>query len=349
MKTPGHRRPSSCALAVPVAALVLVGCTDLSPIPSVPWTASAPTLTPLAPLEPTPVPQASALPLTEPGCCARPWWSDDGSQVLFVDDPPGDQPLGVYAVSMDGREPQLASVSISNGGLSPPDGSVPRLPDSARNVQTSPNGDKVAWSQGSTEPTNVDRRQWSLWVVELQGVAAVRVLTVIGGDLIGWAGDGAALVLSGRPSQGGPSGVWRVPLDGGAPLLLAPGERPRSAALSPSAGWVAFYLAFEEDPSRNGVWAVRTSGEGAQSLPGLASYRWGREGHLLYIPYNFDRTDLSLLELDLASGESRALIDGTAFPGGIASNDWAASPMGDRVVYRSATDGRLWVVFLGGI
>jgi len=65
--------------------------------------------------------------------------------------------------------------------------------------------------------------------------------------------------------------------------------------------------------------------------------------------YGEHKAFLSLLELDLASGESRALIDGTAFPGGIASNDWAASPMGDRVVYRSATDGRLWVVFLGGI
>jgi len=170
---------------------------------------------------------------------------------------------------------------------------------------------------------------------------------VIGGDLIGWAGDGKALVVSGRLTEGGQGGVWRVPLDGSPTLLLAPGERPRSAVLSPLGEWVAFYLAFEDDPSRNGVWIVHTSGDGVQSLPGLASYRWGREGQFLFVPYAVDRKGLTLLELDLGTGKTTVLLDEDAFPGGIASNDWAASPTGDRIVYRSAADGRLWVIHLG--
>jgi len=352
MTIPGRRRLRVCALVVALAALAIPGCTDPRLPPVVPLTVSTPTFTPLAPLEPTPVPQPSASPLTEPGCCARPSWSEDGSQILFVDDPPGDEPVGVYAVSLDGGAPQLVSATVSEDAFpssnASSDVSALDLPDAARTARISPKGDRVAWTEGSTAPVNVDLRRRSIWVSQTQGGTAGRVLTIIGGDLIGWAGDGLALIATGRLSESGPRGVWRIPLDGGPPLLLAQGERPRSALLSPSAGWLAFYLAFEEEPSRNGVWVVRTSGEGAQSISGLASFRWGREGQLLYIPYIADRADLSLYVLDLTTGITRALIDGTAFPGGIASNDWAASPTGDRVVYRSAADGRLWILFLGG-
>jgi hypothetical protein len=120
------------------------------------------------------------------------------------------------------------------------------------------------------------------------------------------------LIVSGRLAEDGQAGVWRIPLDGGAPILLAPGERPRSAVLSPSGGWVAFYLALERDPSRNGVWIVDTSGNGIRSLSGLASYRWGREGQLLFIPYAVDQ-GLSLQELDLHSGKARVFLNGDAF------------------------------------
>jgi len=352
MTIPGRRRLRVCALAVPLAALAIPGCADPRLPPSAPLTALTPTFTPLAPLEPTSVPQPSARPLTESGCCARPVWSEDGSRILFVDDPPGDDPLGVYAVAVDGGDPQLVSDSVSEDAFpsSNASGAVSGLdlPDAARNVRLSPQGDRVAWTEGSTEPVNVDLRRRSILVSQTQSGGPGRLLTIIGGDLIGWAGDGLALIATGRLSEGGPSGVWRVPLDGSPPFLLAQGERPRSASLSPSAGWVAFYLAFEEEPSRNGVWVVRTSGDGAQSIPGLASYRWGREGQLLYIPYLSDRTDLSLYELDLITGSTRALIDGAAFPGGLASNDWAASPTGDRLVYRSAADSRLWMLDMGG-
>ena len=350
---PGPPRLRFCALAMPVAALALSSCTDPRTAQIMTAAVSTPTLTPLAPLDPTTVPQPSARPLTEPGCCARPWWSEDGSQILFVDDPPGEEPLGVYAVSVEGGDPQLASASVSEAAFlsTNPSGSVSviDLPDAARNARISLKGDRVAWTEGRTEPVNLDLRRRSIWVSQAQGGTPGRLLTIIGGDLIGWAGDGLALILSGRLSEGGPSGVWRVPLDGGPPLLLAPGARPRSAVLSPSAGWVAFYLAFEEDPSRDGVWFVRTSGEGGRSLSGLASYRWGREGQLLLVPYEGGVSGLSLLEIDAATGETKLLIDGSAFPGGIASNDWTVSPHGDRIVYRSAEDGSLWVVSLDGV
>lgn len=328
--------------------LALAGCIRATAaLP--PAAAISVTPTPLIPLEPTPVPTPSSFPLTEAGCCARPWWSADGSQILFVDDPPGDRPLGVYALSPDGGEISLASLSLSGVPLSPLDLSAPALdlPAAARNIRLSPDAEQVAWSEGSTEPVNVDMRRRSVWASNIQDGIPRRRLTLIGGDLIGWAGDGKALVVSGRLTEGGQGGVWRVPLDGGPPLLLAPGERPRSAVLSPSGEWVAFYLAFEEVPARNGVWIVRTSGDSVRSLPGLASYRWGREGQFLFVPYTVGRIGLTLLELDLGTGETTVLFDEDAFPGGIASNEWSASPAGDRIVYRSAADGRLWVIHLG--
>ena len=39
--------------------------------------------------------------LTTGGCCTQPFWSPDSQQVLFIDQPPPDAPLGIWGVSLN--------------------------------------------------------------------------------------------------------------------------------------------------------------------------------------------------------------------------------------------------------
>jgi hypothetical protein len=158
-------------------ALLVGACA--APIPEA-ATIAAPSIrasvTPLAPQMPTVEPAPTARALTQAGCCSRHWWSADGTRVLFIDDPEGDAPLGIYGVGTNGGVPRLLSTSVTGEGLPPGDAppvvrdtSAPtpgfRLPADADNVMFSPQGASVAWTVGSSLPVNVDRRQRALWVM----------------------------------------------------------------------------------------------------------------------------------------------------------------------------------------
>jgi hypothetical protein len=283
--------------------------------------------------------------------------------ILFIDDPDGEPPLGIYAVAPGGGPPRLVSTSVTGEGLPPGDsppqvpptglGSVPggdpafRLPADADNIRFSADGTSVAWTVGSNLPVHVDRRQRSLWVIAEPFSPRRRLAILTGGELVGWSADGEAVIVTGRPAEDQPPGVWRVPIDGAAPALLAQGERVRGAQLSPSGGWLAFYLAFESDAGRNGLWVVATSHAPAQPVPAFGSYRWGSDDRLYVIPFVPDRESLSLAAFDPTTGAAEELLDGEVFPGGIAANDWSLSPDGGWIVYRSSADGALWIVSVG--
>ena len=361
--TPGLLRRSRCLRLLALAGLLAGACAPGSPIATTSEGGVGPPLasaTPLGPVnatfQPTPAPRA----LTEAGCCARHWWSSDGSRVLFIDDPPGDSPLGIYAAPTARGKASLVSTSFSEDDLAaedaPPELMAPndpgdpslRLPADADNVRLSPDGTAVAWTVGSSLPVNVDRRQRSLWVVGGPTELRRRLALLTGGDLVGWAFDGQAVVASGRVSADGGPGIWRIPIDGSLPTQLAEAERPRSARLSPTARWLAYYLAFETEPARNGLWIVGTSGQAARQLPSFGSFRWGADERLFFIPFVAEDRPLTLAAFDPATGMTEVVREAEAFPGGIAGNDWSVSPDGRWVVYRSATDAALWIVPLTG-
>jgi anti-sigma factor RsiW len=299
----------------------------------------------------TPPSAAAAHALTEAGCCARHWWAADGAAVYFIDDPPGGLPLGIYAVGPQGERVTLATTSIVGEGLPPGDAPPQiepsidpgfRLPADADNMELSPDGASVAWTAGSELPVNVDRRQRSLWVVAAPLEARRHLAVLTGGDLVGWTADGEAVVATGRLAGDGPAGIWRVPIDGRPPTMLAAADRPRGLRLSPSGSWLAYYLAFQSDAARNGLRVVGTSGEPEREVPAFGSYRWGQTGRLYLIPFDPETESLSLIAFDPASGATEILSDGEAFPGGIAANDWSVSPDERWIVYRSVHDGALW-------
>jgi hypothetical protein len=328
----------------------------MAPPPENAITSALASATPLVPLNPTDPPTVAARALTEAGCCAGHWWAADSTRLLFIDDPEGASPLGIYAVATEGGEVSLVSTSLSGADLAP--GDVPpdlspilgpdyRVAADARNIRLSPDGTSVAWTVGSNLPVNVDRRQRSLWVAAGTPDLGRRLAVLTGGDLVGWAQDGEAVVTTGRVAADGVPGIWRVPIDGRSPTLLAEGQRPRGARLSPSARWLVYYLAFEADPARNGVWIVGASGEPARKLPSFGSYRWGSNERLYFIPFGSEGQPLTLASFDPATGAAEVVRDAEPFPGGIAVNDWSVSPDGRWVAYRSAADAALWIVPTG--
>src|SRR3990172_7236533 len=292
---PGLLRLSRRAVQVALAALMsgpgaagpAVAASTRESAPSVPTTT-----TPLSPRSPKGQPTPAARALTEAGCCARHWWSSDSLRVLFIDDPPGDAPLGIYAAPAGGGEVGLASLSVLGEDL--PAGDAPlaatpsaslRLPAAAENVRLSPDGLSVAWTVGSSVPVNVHRRHPSLFVLGGPTDLRRRLAVLTGGDLVGWAEDGRAVVATGRVSADAVAGIWRVPIDGSPPALLAEADRPRGVRLSPTARWLAYYLAFQTDPARNGLWIAGTSGAAAHQVPAFGSYRWGADERLFFIPF----------------------------------------------------------------
>jgi hypothetical protein len=221
------------------------------------------------------------------------------------------------------------------------------VPDGARAVAVSPDGSRVAWTEGASSVTNLDVRQRTLWTNDPGSAERLQLGTLIGGDLLGWSGDGLYLIVTGSASGAEEKGLWRVPLGGGDWSLIQAAERVRSPLRSPGGGWVVFYRAFEADPEAHGMWIVEIQGNRVIQVSDLASYRWRDDSHLLYFPYAPDEP-VRLLELAVETGDIREIADATSFPGGIAANDWSVSPTGEWIAYRSAADGRLWAVPIVG-
>ncbi len=345
-------------LSLAAVFFTLAGCspTDSAPVATGPAKpAGTATTTRLAPLLPTATEFPSVWPITEPGCCARPWWADDGSRLFFLDDPPGVSPLGIYGVSANGgpvvlEEPVFSSADLGRlippGDFVSPGPDVPPPPSGAASIRLARGGDRLAWTLGGEGVANLDLRQRSVWLSGQDGGPPLQVGTLQGGGLIGWAAHDAGLVVTGRIDPVGPSGVWFLPIRGGEPTLLVEGRRPRGAALSPSGRWIAVSFAFEEDPGRNALWVADTTGGPVRTIPGWASYRWAGD-QLHHFPFDPSVEQPALQVLDPATGLISVALEGGFFPGGIANNEWEPSPLGDRIVYRSR-DGGLWVQSVPG-
>jgi len=334
----------------------VVGCSSPSP-PRVGFShpilpVASPTF--LAPVEPTLRAEPQAHRLTEAGCCSRHWWSADASRVLFLDDPPDDSPLGIYGVRPTGGEVEWVA-SLDGEGLPPPDrspdahpewGGDGPLPAEAQDIRISRDGTRAAWTTGGTLPVHIDRRQRTLWVIDGPTGSPRRLTVLTGGDLVGWAEGDQALIVTGRTSSTAPAGIWRLPLDGSPPSLRASVDRPRGLLVSPSGGWLAYTVAFDPEPGRNGLWVVGTSGGEPLRLPDFGSYRWGEEGQLVFVPYRPTAGEL-LLEVFDAGTRRLWVVAEEAFPGGVANNDWSVSPDGEWIVYRAAEDAALWAFPIG--
>ena len=320
----------------------------------------APTSTPTI----TPTPRPQLIQLTTDGCCVNPGWSPDSRQVLVIDKPAADADVGYYAIEVAGsdRTPQYAG----RVGLYSPDrtlaafaeGSrtvVERLssgeswimPNNGQSVEFSSNNRRVAWEREAISGP-YDQRQNEIFVADYMGENAERVTRVYGGGLVGWLPGSNSLLFSGRPSLDTRERTLSVlDLDGNTAADLVTAERIASISASNDGTWVAYFISFNEDDTRNGIWVQRTDGSEARKLDQWGAYQWRDDSHLLMIPMRAASDQpFELWEIDAATGQSRQLTSAATTPLTILNGDWRVSPDGKSIVFVNNVDRNLWVLKL---
>jgi hypothetical protein len=313
---------------------------------------------------PTPTAVGGPIPyrLTEGGCCPYPSWSPDSNWIPFLDRPGAYEPAGLYAVAANGGEVVLivdragnfsrdwSRVAYTDSGRTFverwADGERWEIPNEGREVCFSPSGQVIEWEVMSRGIEFPDLRQQAIWIANYNGSNAREVVSIMGGEFVGWVNGEGEILVTGRLAPYGPSGIWRILLENGAGQLLLETDRIRSPLLSPDGDWLAFTVAFDTQKERNGLWVIRTDGSFSTKLELFGAYRWRREGELLVIPLDLEQPGPALWQVDIDNGRSWRLIDPLQTSLQIASNDWQPSPDGDKIVFRSAVDQNLWVLEL---
>jgi Tol biopolymer transport system component len=358
-----------------LSSLLLAACVRVDP-PSrlVATTTLTPTLTatltprPSSTPRPTPTPTPQLVQLTAGGCCVMPSWSPDSRQVLFIDKPSADAPGGLYAVDIlaGALKPPQWSGRV---GLYSPDRSLVAYPDQSSMVVEKPStGDKwalpgilpiifapdgqhLAWDIDLDISGPFDRRPSDLFVADFDERKPVRVARVYGGGLVGWLPGSMKLMYSGRPSLDVRERTLTV-LDRTTnvttPLVTV--ERLSGITVSNDGTWIAYYITFDADKSRNGIWVQRTDGSQAHRLEMFGGYQWRDDSHLLVIPMRKSGDQaFEVWEVDAASGKARKLTDPAVTPLQILNGDWRVSPDGRHIVYVNSADRNLWMLTLPGM
>jgi hypothetical protein len=327
---------------------------------------SKPTASPSPTKSKTSIPTAIATPqpirLTQAGCCAYPSWSPDSNWVLFFDRPDEEAEAALYGVAIEGGDVTMVNdrigiytrdwtqVAYREEGQTIverwADGARWTISNEGRTVRFSPSGRFVAWDVSSRVIKFPDLRQHAIWLANRDGTGGREVITVRGGELIGWVGGEAAILVSGSIAPNNPAGIWRVSVTDSVSRLLVQVDKVRSALLSPDGEWVVFTIAFDSDPDRNGLWVMRADGSDIRKIDLYGAYRWRRDGILLVIPLDLEAPGSSLWQVDAESGEAWRLTDPLNTPLQIANNDWQPSPDGSFIVFRSSQDHGLWLLGL---
>lgn len=377
--------PSPTSSPVPspslTATLVPTPSPTATPVPS-----PSPTATPVPTPSPTatPTPSPTATPtlrqLTKGGCCTQPFWSPDSQQVLFIDKPGPELPVGIWAVDVTQPQPTpellTEHIAFYTADLSfrielgqdttviqrldaplagavplpatvPPRGTSWELPAEGRPISISPGTKRVAW-QLSDEDLLYEERTTQVWVADFDGGAPQMVAELPRGGFSGWISDDV-LLLSGRESLESEEQVlFTLSLIDGREVELVRGKRLRGGLLSPGGAWLAYFISLDEDPAQNGMWLVRSDGSERRQLERelFGAYQWRDSHRLLIVPFQADAVSHAIWELDAKTGQARALTDPGLTPFKIANGDWDASPDGRHVIFVESRDRNIWLLTL---
>lgn len=353
--------------------MLLVACTSNIPLPvttieseTAPTITAFPTARPTNMPEPTPTITLTPTPvlrqLTTGGCCVMPSWSPDSKQVLFIDRP-SQAEAAVYAVNIDQpQEPQLSGPV----GIYSPDRSLVAypidvrtvveqlssgdrwvIPNNGQAVEFSPDNRRVAWEiEAISGP--YDERQTDIFMANYDGTDAVKVARVYGGGLVGWLPRGTSVLFLGRPSLSTRERtLTALDLRTNEAIDLVTAERLSGVGISPEGSWVSYFISFDEDDERNGIWVQRTDGSGARKLERWGAYQWRDDAHVLVIPARTSSDQaFEIWEVNAETGEEQKLTDAAVTPLDILNGDWRISPDGQHVVFVNSTDRNLWLLEL---
>ncbi len=324
----------------------------------------------LAAIPPALVATPALIQVTQGGCCVQPAFSPDSRQVLFIDKPANQSPVGVYGISLDDAlpaQPQLVNATV---GFYSPDRAIVGVPagDSIKftNQTTgqswlvntgghrpdfSPDGRQLVWVATDREGP-YDQRRSDVWLANLDGSHAQKLLTLYGGGFSGWYPDGRRILLVGLENIGDEEQkLISYRLDTGQQLRLARHKRIRGVEISPGGSWVVYYVDFAADdaPADRGIWAVSGDGVTRQKLaaPGFGAYRWRNDATLLLLPMRATATDsMQLWAIEVAQNRAAPLTNPATLPFSVSNGDWDVALNGRAVVFVSSADHNIWLINL---
>ena len=323
-----------------------------------------PTYTPAPTPTITPTPTPALRQLTAGGCCVMPAWSPDSKQVLFIDKPAPEAEAGVYAVDLNA--PEAAPQLVGPVGIYSPNRSLVAYPDGARtiveklstgerwimpnngqSVEFAPDSRRVAWETEAISGP-YDERQTDIYIANYDGVDSGKIARVYGGGLVGWLPKGLNLVFLGRSSLDTRERTLTVlDLQANVAIDLVSAERISGVSISNGGAWLAYFISFNADAERNGIWVQRADGNAARRLDLWGAYQWRDDEHLLVIPMRPSSDQgFEIWEITAATGEQRKLTDAAVTPLDILNGDWRVSPDGKSIVYVNSADRNLWLLEL---
>jgi Tol biopolymer transport system component len=330
---------------------------------------TTPTSTELAPLPtsslpaiPSPTPAPVIRRLTDGGCCVDPFWSPDGSQVLYIDRPAQDSPAGLWGIDAQGGEPQFITDQM---GLYSPDmqlraylengatfvqnqstGEIWRIPNGGRAVSFAPDNAWLAWTAGQTGPP-FDSAHREVWISRVDGSEAQQVFAGVRAGLASWFPDGRMLV-SGLVGDGSKNqALWVLTPGGQSELVeLVRGDRLREIIISPNGEWVAYLVTFSDDPAQDGLWLVNTGTGDQRRLDVFGGYQWRDGQNLLVVPLDFNQIINQVLQVEAATGQVHTITEPGSTPFKIANGDWSISPGGGEMIFVSREDNNIWLIEL---
>lgn len=318
--------------------------------------------TPIAPPSPTAAPALRRL--TTGGCCVDPFWSPDGQQLLYIDRPSPEAPVGLWGIGINaqGSEPEFI---IDRLGIYSPDmqlrafpqdgttyienlstGELWNIPNGGRAVSFSPDQTWLAWTAGQTgSPFNTARRD--IWISRVDGSQDRLVFSGIRAGFEGWFPDGRILTSGLVEGSDSEQALWVLnPDQAEEGIELGRSARIREARISPNGDWVAYLTSFSADPAQDGLWLADSRTGDRRRLDIFGGYQWRDDQHLLVVPLDLSQPVHRLLQVEAASGQVRPITDPTITPFKIANKDWVVSPDGKKMAFVSADDGNIWVLEL---
>jgi Tol biopolymer transport system component len=301
------------------------------------------------------------------GCCVQPFFSPDGSRVLFLDKPAPDAPTGLWAVTLTQplQTPALFSqrlgpfsddmafnAFLQNGRTMverTSDGQQWSIDNGGRRVSFSPDNAHIAWVV-SEQSGNFDVRKGDIYLANVDGSNARLLATLYGGGVQGWFHDSQRLLVSGKAQRDDITPTLSIlnVADGSLNKLIDV-ERARSILLSPDDRWIAYYVSQARDEAQDGMYVLDVTQERPQPLrlDFFGAYRWCSPTRLYYVPMQTDAPSQSLWRFDVTTLQSTPVITAGADSSfRISNGDWDLSPDGRHVVYVNAIDHNIWLITL---
>lgn len=296
------------------------------------------------------------------------WWEPDDLESVYVIDVAQGGATAVMRQPLDGAQRQY--VQDAPPALSSPDGSIAVAYNADGTIQLTRDSDGASWSVNTggvfpaVSPGNT-RLLWeriygeivpgssnpsaAIWSSNLDGSEARRVYSWAGSYSM-WLDDDRVLVIR-RVEYTRDKYLYVVDLGPNNPGLEA---QPLGTyvgmdglRVSPGGEWIAYYLAYQDDPEASGVYVQRTEpGSQPRKLPYFGSYRWRDDDSLFMLSYDLDQPGHALGVVELESGELRWLTDPEEQPIHVANGEWSVSPDGTRILYLSPEDYGLYLIEL---